>query len=203
MHTRILAAVLVFASSLACLTPAAADLVVDGNFSDADWPTPAWTFTPAPVGSDLVLGWKFPVGSADPPTSGTSAWFGAYGGFDDVITQTLATVPGQSYVFSFWLEHGDIFPDNDFMACWGGQTVLSLAGASALPWAEHSFTVVAADSSTPIIFAGRSTSNWYGLDDVSVQSTLVPEPATLSLLVATAAVAALAGRRRKNRGNAC
>ena len=77
----------------------AAELVQNGGFETGNFNV--WTVTPASSGSLLAVN-----GSLRYPHTGTyAASFGAVGTQDDSISQTLATVAGQSYTFSFWLAH--------------------------------------------------------------------------------------------------
>jgi hypothetical protein len=85
-------------------------LVVNGDFATGD--LTGWTFTPASSGSDQTV-------------SGNAWFMGAVNLIDDTISQTLTTVPGANYVFSFDYSQVGEFP-NGFTATWDGVTVLQV-----------------------------------------------------------------------------
>lgn len=117
------------------------------------------------------------------PHSGTwVAYFGAVGG-DGTISQTVATVPGHHYTFSFWLASDGATP-NDFSASFGGATVFSVTNDPSHDYVLHTFDVVATGTSTVIQFAGRNDPGFLALDDVSVADATPPEIATANWFVA-------------------
>jgi hypothetical protein len=160
------------------------NLVLNGNF-DANTPPGGtapldWTFTPAASGSDFFVGPGPVFGAFSPPNS---ANFGAVGSFDDSISQTLSTTPGVTYTLSYELAHADTDSANDFHASWGGVVIPGsvLVNAAEFNYTLFSFTVAVTSSSTVLQFSGREVPSWYELDNVSV-SSIIPEPASLSLL---------------------
>jgi hypothetical protein len=121
------------------------------------------------------------------PTMGVGVnsgnFFAALGavGADGSLSQTLGTVPGQTYNFGFWLaSDGDL--QNDFTAMWDATSVLSLTSIPATPYTFFSFSETAAAASTTITFLGRNDAGFLGLDDVSVvgpaPAATAPEPGT-------------------------
>ena len=105
----------------------AAELVQNGGFETSTFSS--WTATPASSGS------IFGVSTTNPHTGIYAAYFGATGTQDDSISQTLATVAGQSYTFSFWLAHpyANSTP-NDFTVSWNGT---SLIGGATMGCERH------------------------------------------------------------------
>ena len=87
---------------------------------------------------------------------------------DATITQTLATVPGQSYTFNFWFWSSGGDPTRDFHALWNGTEVYAEINSDAHDYEKHTFTVTATGTSTTIEFLSRNDPAWDGLDDVSV-----------------------------------
>jgi hypothetical protein len=81
------------------------------------------------------------------------------------------------YTFSFWLQR-DPNPgftnNNDFYASWNGSVVFSLVNSGPFSYTEHSFTEVAAGSSTTISFAAYDAPARFHLDDVSVNPVPIP-----------------------------
>src|SRR5580765_2263223 len=88
---RISAAGVALIGLLAAAPRASATPILDGDFETG---LAGWTVNPAPSGSLLFTAGHGPAGN-------DSAWFGGIGGQDDVLSQTFATQPGQSYTFSF------------------------------------------------------------------------------------------------------
>ncbi|HYA14887.1 MAG TPA: PEP-CTERM sorting domain-containing protein [Syntrophales bacterium] len=149
------------------------ELVANGGFETGNFTD--WITLPAGSGS------LFFVTSYVAHSGIYSAAFGAVGTLDDSILQVgLATTPGRSYTFSFWLDHPYGVSSNDFSAYWNGTPVVNLFNQGFFGWTQYSFTETATGSSTYIAFSGREVPAYFYLDDVSVKS--VPEPASLLLL---------------------
>jgi hypothetical protein len=195
--------------ALALLTVAArsamaASIVLNGGFETGT--LAGWTATPS---SSTSL---FGVNSDSSNYGAYSAFFGGVntgGGDEDTISQSFATIPGQSYVVDFWLAFEmTSFPpcdpfstciENDFSAFWNGAPLLSILSASEFPFTKYTFLLSATGGTSTISFAGAALGfREYRLDDVSVSE--VPEPASLTLLVTGLAVW-LGGRYRRSRRN--
>jgi hypothetical protein len=103
--------------------------------------------------------------------------------------QTIATVPGEPYVISFWYaqqpppqnnpnnELEVIFADGSTQTA---QTLFQAIDDPVHPWAfgEETFTAIS-DSST-IVFGGKNGPGWFALDDIDVDPA-TPEPDTAIL----------------------
>ncbi len=188
------AILLALALSVLLVQTAAANLVVNGDFGTGD--LTGWTFTAASSGSDFNIDSE----SGPPPPGYTyAANFGAVGAFDDTITQTIATVAGQTYTFSFLLNHNSTNAENDFNVYWGADQILALLNDASFDWTAYSYTETATGASTTIEFAGRDVPAWYGLDGVDVEgASVVPLPGTLVLL--GSGLLSLLGWRRMQQG---
>ena len=161
----------------------AANIVQNPNF-DLDSPAPGtapedWTLTQAASGSDFYVGLGY-YGAFSGPNA---ANFGAAYESPDVLSQTLATTPGQTYTISFELAlHSGHY--DAFSASFGGTTLLSLVNdESDFGYTLETFTATATSSSTLLSFAGRNTKGLWDLDNVSVTADGVPEPATWAMML--------------------
>jgi hypothetical protein len=115
----------------------------------------------------------------------------------NTLSQTVTTVPGQTYTFSFWL--ADTNP-NPVTVTFGGQTVFNGSAptngtGSASNYVNYTYAVTATSASTVITFTGQYTAYGTGtlLDDVSVTPNGVPAtPAPRSLYLCLIGLAGLA-----------
>ena len=105
------------------------------------------------------------------------------------LTQDLATTPGQSYVFSFWLCNptgGSInkATPNMFQARWDGNLVCAQTNITTATWTQYQFNVTASSAVTPIQFCFEDEPAFLALDDVSVS---LPSSGTTTTTTATVA----------------
>ena len=106
-------------------------------------------------------------------TTGGYAHSGTYGaylgpsGSLGYLSETLATVPGQTYFISFWLENFAVGV-NEFSVAWNGSTLYDQTSIPILGWSNYTFAVTATTTSTVLQFGFRNDPNWFGLDDISV-----------------------------------
>jgi hypothetical protein len=99
------------------------------------------------------------------------------------LSQSLTTIAGDNYDFSFWL-YADVGSPNSFTASFGSDEVLDLANSDTFASYElEDFTVTATGTTTPIEFTGASDGGAWFLDDVSVtdEGPATPEPASVAL----------------------
>jgi choice-of-anchor C domain-containing protein len=195
---------------------AQANLIVNGSFEDPGapfWsPTGAGWMAVAP-GSTAIDGWT--VGGAGIDWHNGVEFIpiqdGLYavdlnksgGGLGDTgtISQTFATVAGQTYHLSFYFAGPNLgFPDprqvNVNIA--GGNTVFSQPASpnTALVWGLHAMDFVATGATSTLTFSSVNGAGFWGavIDNVSVEAVAVPAPASLALLAL--GLLGLAFRRR-------
>lgn len=124
------------------------------------------------------------------------------------VEQSIATVVGQRYVFSFDLGHSQIY---------GGESTIKVIVGSELPrpfaqetvfganvWERKSFEFVAQGATTLITLLESSPARDYiGLDNVSVEAVAapVPEPETYAMMLAGLGLLGVVARRRKQGSN--
>ena len=166
-------------SRLFTLILAEPQLVQNGGFETGDFT--GWTLVGDTIESNVIYdavedGTNFPLAVH----SGT---YGACLGDDKpaTLSQSLATVPGQNYLLSLWLDNPTNGPGREFLVNWNTNDVTTnnIYGISSPPafgWTNLQFVLLAAGSGTVLEFGAQNDPpNYFGLDDVSV--TPIPPPA--------------------------
>jgi hypothetical protein len=172
---------------IAPVSTARANLVSDPGFESC-----------TPPGGQTPPDWSGSAICSATPHTGT--WAAGFAFSSQTLSQSLATTPGDTYDFSFWLLNNNPPPNpNSFTASFGSGTVLDLTNASPFGYTFEDFTVTAAAASTTISFVAASgIGGVWALDDVSV--TAVPAPPLSPLgpaLVGLFLLARRAYRRRR------
>jgi Carbohydrate binding domain/PEP-CTERM motif len=173
-----------------------ADLIINGGFETGDFS--GWTVT----NNTDING----VDSSNPHSGTYEAFFGQITADGLVsISQSVATIPGQSYTLSFWVmaEPGSGFsgtPD-EFRASFGGNALLDLLDLSPFPYTHYTYTVTATSPSSLVQFDATNDAGFFDLDDVSMTAlaatSTAPEPGSLTLLgIGMACIAGYRLRRR-------
>ena len=144
-------------------------VVQNGGFEAGNWT--GWT-----LNSDL---YSEVTASVRGITPHSGAYFAALGaeGSSGYLSQTLQTVPNQSYLLSLWLNsptvRGGNTP-NEFSVSWNGNTLFDQVNLPATAgWTNLQFLVTATGNSAVLQFGERDDPWYLGLDDVS----LTPIPA--------------------------
>jgi hypothetical protein len=106
-------------------------------------------------------------------TTGQYAHSGTYGaelgpsGSLGYLSQTLATVPGQIYLLSFWVENfGNT--NNELSVAWNGSTLYDQFNLPVFGWSNYVFAVTATNTSMVLQFGFRNDPVYFGFDDISV-----------------------------------
>lgn len=103
------------------------------------------------------------------------------------ISQPLATVPGQSYLLSFWLNNLGGATPNQMVVNWitnstGTNTLFNQVNVGAINnWTNFQYIVTAGSGISTLQFGFRNDNFYFGLDDIS----LTPIPAPSFRAVAT------------------
>ncbi|MGE7414807.1 flagellin [Methylobacterium tarhaniae] len=103
--------------------------------------------------------------------NGSSSYISGTSGGTNHLSQTIATVAGQSYQIEFWL-YGSYSTPNSFMAKWDGATQIAIGNVSNYPYTRQIFTAVATGSSTTIMFDFQQPFGFWAIDDVSVTAAM-------------------------------
>ena len=157
------------------LQVASQNLVQNGGFEAGDFT--GWAL----VGNSVVNSRFGPTiynaveGAASYPTVVHSGNYGAFMGDVQVATlsQTLATVPGQDYLLSLWLDNPATGGTQQFVVRWNTNasvmnTICSLVTPPVLAWTNLLFVVKATGASTVLQLGAENDNNYFGVDDVSV-----------------------------------
>ncbi len=162
----------------------AVNIVSNGSFETSDFS--GWTLVGDPLNNFVDTGFS---------SDGTfAAWLGEVGG-TGTLSQTIATVVGQAYTFSFDFA-GDGDSPSSFAAAFGSNTVLSVVDpAFDLNYNTYSYSVTATSALTNVQFTFQDDAFYVNLDNVQVSAQAVPEPASFVALGMGAV--ALIRRRRK------
>jgi PEP-CTERM motif len=173
------------AAAFALAAPLAhAGLVINGDFETGD--LSGWTQT----GNTDSFGVD--------PFAAQSGTFGAFFGPEQpgTLSQSIATVAGQSYKVDFWLQLDDSAQPNSFSWSLGGVTQTpNLVNVNGFDYQEFSATVTATGAFSTLAFTFENPQSFWLLDNVSVAA--VPEPGTYALVSAGLLAIAALGRRKK------
>jgi|SRR5581483_9904541 len=195
-----------FATTVSVCDGTAGNLIQNCGFESGGFLN--WNSTGAASGSD------FGVTTNIPNSGNDDARFGAVSGLPDFIDQSFSTVGGQSYTVSFYVDtaaNAGVYA-GQFQADWNGNQILLITNPAAGHGSEtdsvapistdaagyqlYSFTETATGSSTDLKFGGFAGTSFYHLDDVVVtpNTSSVPEPSSVSFMLAGLIGIALAGR---------
>jgi len=167
------------------------NLVTNGSFETGDFT--GWTLT----GNTGFTGVECPGAPFAGPGQGNCDAFLGPIGSDGILSQTIATGPGQ-YQFDFYFQSDGGRP-SDFSASFGGVTYLNVTNPAAGPYALYSFLATATSANPTVSFSFRDDPGFLKLDGISVTAT-VPEPASLTLM-GIGLAGMFARRRAQKRAN--
>ena len=142
-------------------------IVQNGGFETGDFT--GWTLAGDTLAGNLIYNAVASSGDfAGVVHSGNYGAFLGEGGFPATLSQTVATMPGQLYQFSFWLDNPQAGTNQIFAASWDGNSLVNFTNPPAFAWTNFQFLVPASDTNTVLQFAAENDPNYFGFDDVSV-----------------------------------
>jgi PKD repeat protein len=137
-------------------------LILNGGFETGDFT--GWTLAADPSYTFVDYG---SVSGITPYSGSYEAALGAPGSLG-YLSQTLVTIPGTSYLLSFWLDSPDGETPNEFLVSWNGSTLFDQTNLGAIGWTNLQFLVSATGTSTVLEFGFRDDPSYLGLHDISV-----------------------------------
>ena len=95
------------------------------------------------------------------------------------LSQTIPTVPGQSYLLSFWLVNPQNGSGQQLLVNWNTNSTTTnqiyfINNPGILAWNNHTFVVRATDTNATLQFRAENLPDGFGLDDVSVIAVYAP-----------------------------
>ena len=90
------------------------------------------------------------------------------------LSQSIPTVPGQTYLLSCWFANPSGSTPNDFSMSWGGKSLLNLTNWNFTNWLNPQFFVTATGTNTALQFGFVDTPSYLALDEVTLQPFPAP-----------------------------
>jgi subtilase family serine protease len=95
------------------------------------------------------------------------------------LSQTLATIPGQYYLISLWLDNPDSGSGQQFSLNWNGSgsaptTPFNFPSPQPFSWTNLQVLVSATSTNTTLEIQAQNPTSYFGLDDVSVVPVRTP-----------------------------
>ena len=181
----------------------AAELVTNGGFESVQFT--GWSHT-----TNYLIG---AISISDVHSGTHAALFGSVEEFPDTLSQTLATVAGQSYALTFWTGSYLVLPNapvNAHLEVTVDGVMVGEANSSDYPYSFYGTSFVATSNATVLSFTGFNDTGYYLLDDVSVIGQKgdygvgvdlpgggVPEPTSWALMTLGVGMAGFCLRRRR------
>ncbi|WP_138516762.1 choice-of-anchor C family PEP-CTERM protein [Rhodoferax bucti] len=193
--------------ALAPFASAAPNLIVNGSF-ESNSLNFTGSFSTLSAGSNALTGWTIAAGSVDLINKYWTASQGHYsldlsGADDGTISQSFATVVGQTYKVSFDMAGNPDGPDTTkyLQVGMSQQPIYEFdttgKNHANMGWTTKSFVFQAVSGQSTLHFTGLQESPYgMALDNISVSA--VPEPESFAMLLAGLGLVGAAVRRKRN-----
>ena len=153
------------------------NLVQNNDFEDAAYQEPDWAQTGGVGIYDEVPYPSFNYDFVDDgtltgyfPESGYQFFVFGTAGAIGYISQIIPTVPGQTYVLSFWLANQGGGTPTEFLANWNTNRIYDLKNSGTFDWSNNTFYLTATGTNSFLQFGARDDNQvgFIGLDNVTV-----------------------------------
>jgi PKD repeat protein len=91
-----------------------------------------------------------------------------------LISQTVPTVAGKTYLLSLWLDNPESSVTNEFYVSWNGAIVFDSKNTGSFSFTNLQIFVTAYNASSFLEFGFRNDTNFFGLDDVTLTTAILP-----------------------------
>lgn len=95
-------------------------------------------------------------------------------GAPEFLSQSFATLPGQSYVIGFTLYNQSPLTNAEFSVSWNDTVLMDMTNSSLVGQVPYQFVVTAAATNSTLQFGFRNDTAFFGLDDVYVSPIQTP-----------------------------
>jgi subtilase family serine protease len=157
-------------------------IVQNGGFETGDFFN--WTLAGDPNTSSTIYNAVVDTNTLSDGSGTNFIHSGNYGAFlGDTnlafLSQTIRTVPGRSYILSFWLDNPQSGAGQQFLVNWNTNNfstnqIYLINNPVVLAWQKMTFVVQATDTNATLQFGAENPPDGFGLDDVSMIAILPP-----------------------------
>jgi hypothetical protein len=123
--------------------------------------------------SGNTVGMQISPSPLDAHSGKYGAQLGSYGSLG-YLSQSVVTLPGQTYLLSLWLDSPDGRSPNEFEVAWNGAVVFDQVNLGKTGWTNLQFVLTATSTNTALQLGARDDHSYLGLDDITLQ--LIPPP---------------------------
>ena len=186
IQVRLMAIALAAIASLG-LNTARGGLITNGGFETGDF-----------------TGWTLSGNTSDPTTYGIdssfpyaetyNAYFGPQGSLA-FLSQTITTIPGQTYELDFFLKNENGSSANEFSVNFGSTNLYDATNLSAFDYQQYRYVVTATSTTSVVTLGFQNDFSYFDVDNISVSS--VPEPNSFICLALGAILLACHGLRHR------
>lgn len=90
------------------------------------------------------------------------------------LSQTVTTIPGQTYLIGLMLDNPTVMTNSEFNVAWNGTVLMDVTNLGLIGWIPYEFLVTASGMTSTIQFGFRDDPSYLGLDEVFVSAISPP-----------------------------